>query len=177
MNKSGWKEVTDKYCMFSGLRHTRDQFSSRMRQLRQEWAFCNKLRSGSGLGRLADGTVYAIDDWREKETQKNPALKKFRTSLPIYLDEMDQIFDSMAVDGSTAFVAGQDDAIDIDSSNEEAADELADMLTPSVGHKRANSTSTTASSPSKRSKSLAVHHYESGIREHNKINRQRLCSV
>jgi hypothetical protein len=69
MNKSGWKEVTDKYCMFSGLRHTRDQFSSRMQQLRQEWAFCNKLRSGSGLGRLADGTVDAIDDWREKETQ------------------------------------------------------------------------------------------------------------
>jgi len=109
--------------------------------------------------------------------QKNPALKKFRTALPIYLDEMDQIFDSMAVDGSTAFVAGQDDAIDIDSSNEEAADEQADMLTPlSVGYKRANSTSTTASSPSKCSKSPAVHHYESGIREHNKINRQRLAA-
>lgn len=60
MNKSGWKEVTDKYCMFSGLRHTRDQFSSRMQQLRQEWAFCNKLRSGSGLGRLADGVRFML---------------------------------------------------------------------------------------------------------------------
>jgi len=83
---------------------------------------------------------------------------KFRKGLPEYLDQMDKMFTGNTIDGSTSFVVGDSGTIDLDggSSDEEVGDEQEDQLTPlSIGNKRASITSTTASSPRKRSKSPA----------------------
>ena len=103
---------------------------------------------------------------------------KFKKGLPEYLDQMDKMFTGNTVDGSTSFVAGESGTIDLDggSSDEEAADEQEDQLTPlSIGNKRASSTSTTASSPRKRSKSPALRAMDNNMRTHNEIANRRLC--
>ena len=103
---------------------------------------------------------------------------KFRKGLPEYLDQMDKMFTGNTVDGSTSFVAGECGSIDLDggSSDEEAADEQDDQVTPlSIGNKRASSTSTTASSPCKRSKSPALRAMDNNMRTHNEIANRRLC--
>jgi hypothetical protein len=61
MNKTGWKDLLQRYHAATGLLHDRDQISSRIRQLKTQWKFCNTLRYGSGLGRKEDGTVIATD--------------------------------------------------------------------------------------------------------------------
>jgi hypothetical protein len=85
------------------------------------------------------------------------------------------MFASTAVDGSTSFCPAQSNTVDMDSSDEESNDEQDDQLMLlSVGTKRASSTSTTASSPSKRSKSPAVRTMDGHMKKHNDISRQRL---
>ncbi|XP_066320365.1 uncharacterized protein [Miscanthus floridulus] len=105
-------------------------------------------------------------------------LMKFRKGLPEYLDQMDKMFTGNTVDGSTSFIAGESGTIDLDgtSSDEEAAYEQDDQLTPlSIGNKRASSTSTNASSPRKRSKSPALRAMDNNMRTHNEIANHRLC--
>jgi hypothetical protein len=66
--------------------------------------------------------------------------------------------------------------LDGGSSDEEATDDPDDQLTPlSIGNKRASSTSTTASSPSKRSKSPAVRAMDNNMRTRNEIANRRMC--
>jgi hypothetical protein len=103
---------------------------------------------------------------------------KFRKGLPDYLDLMDKMFIGNIVDSSTSFVASDSDTINLDgaSSDEAATNEQPDLLTPlSVGNKWSSSTSTTASSPNKRSKSPAVRSLDNTMRTHNKIANRRLC--
>ncbi|EEC75453.1 hypothetical protein OsI_11999 [Oryza sativa Indica Group] len=156
MQKNGWRDIIKRYFQATGLVHDREQFMGRHRQLRKQWAFCNKLRSSSGLGRNPDGTFVAEDDWWAANTKGHPDWKKFRKGLPEYLPEMDRMFEGVAVDGSISFVATADQPVECDSSDEADDDEDDDELTPlSVGNKRTSSTSTTASSPSKKSRSPA----------------------
>ena len=85
------------------------------------------------------------------------------------------MFAGTAVDGSTSFCPAQSNTVDVDSSDEDSNEEQDDQLTPlSVGTKRASSTSTTASSPSKRSKSPAIRTMDGHMKEHNDISRQML---
>jgi hypothetical protein len=65
--------------------------------------------------------------------------------------------------------------LDAASSDEEAIDDPEDQLTPlSIGNKRASNTSTTASSPSKRSKSPAVRSMDNNMRTHDEIASRRV---
>jgi hypothetical protein len=83
------------------------------------------------------------------------------------------MFKGNTVDGTTSFVptARQPSGLDDDYSDDEAGEEQEDDLTPmSVGNKRNSSTSTSASSPSKRSKSQAVR----SMTTHNEISREML---
>jgi hypothetical protein len=57
MSKIGWRDLINRYHAASGLLHDREQFAGRLRQLKFQWGFCDKLRYGSGLGRREDGTA------------------------------------------------------------------------------------------------------------------------
>jgi hypothetical protein len=83
------------------------------------------------------------------------------------------MFKGNTIDETTSFVpaARQASGLDDNDSDDEAAEEQEDDLTPmSVGNKRNSSTSTTAFSPSKRSKSPALR----SMTTHNEISRERL---
>jgi hypothetical protein len=102
---------------------------------------------------------------------------RFKNGLPVYLDQMDRMFIGNTVDGSTSFLAGESCPIDLDavSSDEVATNDPDDQLTPlSIGNKRANNTSTTTSSPSKRSKRPAVRSMDNNMRTHNELASRRV---
>lgn len=88
--------------------------------------------------------------------QGHPEWKKLKWGWPQYIDEMDQMFLGVAVDGSTSFVPGFNATapIPVDDEGEDGDEVPTPVSNPS--QKRASSTSTTASSPNKKSKSLAV---------------------
>ena len=107
----------------------------------------------------------------------NDLLKIRRDGVPAYLDQLHGMFKGNTVDGTTSFVPAARETIDLndDDSDEEAGQEQEDELTPmSVGNKRTSSTSTTASSPSKRSKSPAVRAMTIQMTTHNDLSRERL---
>jgi len=107
--------------------------------------------------------------------QGKPDWKKFRKALPAYLPEMDKMFAGVAVDGSSSFVPGQPDPIEVqETSDDEASEDADDAQTDdidepfspaSVRTKRASSTSTIASSPKKRCRSPAVRSMDNNMRQ------------
>lgn len=97
--------------------------------------------------------------------QKHPEWKKLRWGPPEYLPELEQIFEGVAVDGSTSYVPGQSNIDDHrapmehedeDSGFEDMEATMEQSPMSSNSRKRASSTSTTAESPSKKSKSPMV---------------------
>jgi hypothetical protein len=109
--------------------------------------------------------------------QGKPELLRLKKGMLPYVDRIDRMFAGNTVDGSTSFVAGQSCpiALDVLSFDEEATDDPEDQLTPlSIGNKRSSSTSTTASSLSKRSKSPAVRSMDNNMRTHNELASRRV---
>ena len=73
------------------------------------------------------------------------------------MDQMDQMFHGVVVDGSTSFVPRESVTVDEEEEEEEPPEDLDVQTLVSISsHKRASITSTTGSSPSKKSKSPAV---------------------
>ena len=95
--------------------------------------------------------------------------------MPAYLPEMDKMFAGVAVDGSSSFVPGQPDPIEVqETADDEASEDADDAQTDdidepfspaSVRTKRASSTSTTASSPKKWCRSPAVRSMDNNMRQ------------
>jgi hypothetical protein len=109
--------------------------------------------------------------------QVKPELLRLKKGMPPYVERMDRMFTGNTMDGSTSFVAGESCpiALDVPSSDEEATDDPEDQLTLlSIGNKRSSSTSTTASSPSKRSKSPAVRSMDNNMSTHNELASHRV---
>jgi hypothetical protein len=69
MSKTGWRDLVQRYQAATRLFHDRDQIASRIRQLKAQWQFCNRLCYDSGLGRRQDGSIDADDDWWETNTK------------------------------------------------------------------------------------------------------------
>ena len=68
MNKSGMREVIGRYYFATNLVHDRTQIGNRIRQLKGYWQFIQRLHNDTGLGRRADGTIDATDQWWEDNT-------------------------------------------------------------------------------------------------------------
>ncbi|RLN07379.1 hypothetical protein C2845_PM11G05680 [Panicum miliaceum] len=185
MSKAGWADIRSRFFAATGLLHTTDQFSNKFRNLKHEWKFCNVLLyGGTGLGRDNDGNPVADDEWWKKHAVGHKYWMEFRNGYPPYLDEMDKMFEHVAVDGSTSFVPAASTPIEVPSSDEEEGDEEVEEeeehFTPiststprSNTSKRASSTSTTARSPSKRTKSPAVRSADSNMTRHNELMSDR----
>ncbi|KAJ1260731.1 hypothetical protein BS78_10G255000, partial [Paspalum vaginatum] len=142
MSREGYRQLCAKYHCATGLRHDTKQLGGRIRTLKQMYGFIKDMHTDSGLGRDDQGWPTASNDWWDTKTKR--------------------CFHDVAVDGSSAFVPGQeeDEALYEDEAqeNEEEEEELQgteNSPMSSSGHKRASSTSTrsTADSPIKKSKS------------------------
>ena len=89
------------------------------------------------------------------------------------MDQLDQMFHDVAVDGSTSFVTGESVTVDEEEEEEVAEDPDVHTLVSITSHKRASRTSTTSSSPRKQPKSPIVRTMNKYISENAKIQAQR----
>ena len=83
------------------------------------------------------------------------------------------MFHGVAVDGSTSFAPRESDTVDEDEEEEVAEDPDVQTLVSITSQKRASSTSTTGSSPSKKSKSPAVRSMDRFMLENARIQAER----
>ncbi|GJN04601.1 hypothetical protein PR202_ga22164 [Eleusine coracana subsp. coracana] len=161
MTARGYKLIAEKYHLATNLLHERKQFANRIRQLKGMFNFIKELYTRSGLGRHENGWPNATEDWWEDETKGHHEWKKLKYGPPKYLPLLEQIFEGVAVDGSTSFVAGQD-FIEAEEDFQEEPDVFEhpqESPMSSGSQKRASSTSTTSTtgtSPVKKSKSLVI---------------------
>ncbi|XP_039786429.1 uncharacterized protein LOC120652624 isoform X2 [Panicum virgatum] len=157
MSKWGWREVTERFYAATDLVHDNEQFGNRVRQLKALWGFIQNLRNKfTGLGRREDGSVVASDAWWAENTKGHPEWKKLKDGWPEYLPELDRMFLGVAVDGSSAYCAGQNNPTQIISSEEEEDYDDANLTPASCGSKRSTSTRSTGTSPSKKLRSPAL---------------------
>ncbi|XP_072147984.1 uncharacterized protein [Setaria viridis] len=161
MTVRGYKLVIEKYHYATNLRHDRKQITNRIRQLKQMYRFIKDLHINSDLGRDENGWPTEYLKWWEDATEGHPDWKKLRSRPPKYLPMLEQIFEGVAVDGSSSYVAGQSNLDDqrapVDQEAEEDGfEENEQSPMSSNSRKRASSTSTTGSSPSKKTKSPMV---------------------
>ncbi|KAJ1256461.1 hypothetical protein BS78_K021000 [Paspalum vaginatum] len=162
MSREGYRQLCAKYHCTTGLRHDTKQLGGRIRTVKQMYGFIKDMHTDSGLGRDDQGWPTASNDWWDTKTKGCPEFKKLKWGPPEYFDLLEHCFHDVAVDGSSAFVPGQeeDEALYEDEAqeNEEVEEELQGTQNSpmsSNGHKRASGTSTrsTADSPIKKSKS------------------------
>ncbi|KAI4971609.1 hypothetical protein ZWY2020_002523 [Hordeum vulgare] len=62
----------------------------------------------TGLGRKPDGTIDADSEFWITHTEKKPYLRKLQWGPPANEELLEQLFRGYIVDGSTAFVPGDD---------------------------------------------------------------------
>ncbi|XP_066361103.1 uncharacterized protein [Miscanthus floridulus] len=157
MSARGYKEIINKYYCATNLRYDRKQISNRIRQLK---AYLRDLQNDTALGRKPDGTIDATQQWWDDHTEGHSEWKKLRWGWPEYLDQLEQIFHGVAVNGSTSFVVGhsnlEDQRAPLEQEEEEATEDIDRSPMSTNSCKRASSTSTTCSSPGKKTKSQVV---------------------
>jgi hypothetical protein len=115
--------------------------------------------------------------------QGHPEWKKLQSGWPIYLDELDRMFMGVAVDGSSSYVPGDEDPVDVTPNDEEndSEDDHGLQTPQSSGSKRTRDSSqslrSTATSLDKKTKSPAVRAMVSQMQLHNEIQTQRNAAM
>jgi hypothetical protein len=118
--------------------------------------------------------------------QKQPYLKKLQWGPPANLDFLEQLYGDVVVDGSSAFVPGDDfgEGADEDEGEEEAQEQEEPIVTPrsassqrSKSKRSAGSTTSTLNSPMKKTKSPMVRYVKdiaNTFKESVTVNTQQL---
>jgi hypothetical protein len=100
---------------------------------------------------------------------------------PESIDELDRMFAGVTVNGETAFVPRLSHCLQyVSIGEEEDADQVTTLscLTPvSYGSKRSSSTRSTASSPSKKSKSAAIQSMDANMSRFNSSYEKRTAMM
>ncbi|KXG33879.1 hypothetical protein SORBI_3003G385600 [Sorghum bicolor] len=164
MSGEGYQAVVDGLLARRGLVYSRGQVKNQIGVLRNTHAFWRYLQVHTGLGRKPDGSIDADHDFWQTHTEKKPYLKKLLTSPPGNEDLLDELFRGYTVDGTTAFVPGDDygdnEGQDAGTENEEEGFEGTPTTRSSQrsqkGKRAFSSTTSTLTSPVKRTKSPMV---------------------
>ncbi|XP_021307265.1 uncharacterized protein LOC8082341 [Sorghum bicolor] len=130
--------------------------------LKNTHSFWRYLQTHTGLGRKPDGTIDAESDFWTTHTEKKPYLKRLQWGPPGNEDLLDELFRGFTVDGSTAFAPGDD--YGQNQEEDAGAEEEEEFQTTPTSRssqrnqrgKRSLSTSSTLTSPVKKSKSPMV---------------------
>nr|XP_034570765.1 uncharacterized protein LOC117835523 [Setaria viridis] len=149
LTNRAYNNIAAKFEERTGLRHSKQQFKNRWDALRRMYAFWLYANKPSGLG-WGRGTVVADDAWWKKHTKNHGEWRKLRYGPPDNLDELQVMFQNIAVDGSSSCIPGEQV---IESDEGDVGDRSPKRTLP---RKRCRSTSTTATSPRKRTKSPMV---------------------
>ncbi|CAL5056030.1 unnamed protein product [Urochloa decumbens] len=108
MSSEGYQAVVDGLLARRRLVYSRSQVKNQIVVLKNTHSFWRYLQVHTGLGRKADGTIDAESDFWITHTEKKPYLKKLQWGPPANEDLLDQLFRGSTVDGSTAYVPGDD---------------------------------------------------------------------
>ncbi|CAN6362276.1 unnamed protein product [Urochloa humidicola] len=155
LTNRAYTNIAAKFEERTGLRHSKLQLKNRWDALRRMYSFWLSINKETGLGRRR-GTVQADDDWWEKNTKGHGEWKKLRFGPPENLDELEVMFQNIAVDGSSSCIPGEQMTNTYEGDDSEDGDVGDGSPVSTHTGKRAGSTTTTATSPKKRTKSPMV---------------------
>jgi hypothetical protein len=102
--------------------------------------------------------------------------KQLRYDPPSYLEHLQDIFEGVAVDGTSSYVPGQPEQHDAEEDDGPHHFDFPTDETPrSTGsNKRGSSTSTTGASPSKKSKSVYFNMFRSMVQQNSEVSGTKL---
>uniref|UniRef100_A0A8R7V8Y8 Myb/SANT-like domain-containing protein n=1 Tax=Triticum urartu TaxID=4572 RepID=A0A8R7V8Y8_TRIUA len=164
MTAEGYQAVMDGLLARRGLVYSRVQVKNQIVVLKNTHSFWRYMQVHTRLGRKPDGTIDADSEFWITHTEKKPYLRKLQWGPPANEELLDQLFRGCTVDGSTAFVPGDDYG---QTQGQDAGAEEEFQGTPtstsnqrSQRGKRSLSTSSTLTSPLKKSKSPMVKNFK-----------------
>nr|AAU89188.1 transposon protein, putative, CACTA, En/Spm sub-class [Oryza sativa Japonica Group]ABF97886.1 transposon protein, putative, CACTA, En/Spm sub-class [Oryza sativa Japonica Group] len=108
MSGEGYQAIVDGLLDRRGLVYTHCQVKNQILVLKTTHSFWRYLQAHIGLGRLPDGTIDVESSFWKIHTEKKPYLKRLQWDPPENEELLDQLFRGYTVDGSTAFVPGDD---------------------------------------------------------------------
>ncbi|CAN6201170.1 unnamed protein product [Urochloa humidicola] len=154
LTNRGYRNIAAKFEERTGLRHSKQQLKNRWDALRRMYSFWLWMNKQSDLGRNK-GTVLTDDEWWKTHTKGHSEWRKLRHGPPENLDELEVMFQNIAVDGSSSCIPGEQmtEGYEGDNGDGDVGDG-SPITTPTA--KRTNSTCTTATSPRKKTKSPMV---------------------
>ncbi|KAG2643061.1 hypothetical protein PVAP13_2KG328000 [Panicum virgatum] len=132
-------------------RHSTKQIKNRFDTLKKWYCAWVWLGFQTGYGRGPNNEIVASAGWWAKRIKDNKHAKKFQFGNPEYLDLLIEMYQGVAVDGSTAYFPGDE--------GEEVGDDDFDNSPMSTSSRKRGSSScdnATATSPGKKSKSPVV---------------------
>uniref|UniRef100_A0A8R7UPM7 Myb/SANT-like domain-containing protein n=1 Tax=Triticum urartu TaxID=4572 RepID=A0A8R7UPM7_TRIUA len=164
MTAEGYQAVIDGLLARRGLVYSRVQVKNQIVVLKNTHSFWRYMQVHTGLGRKPDGTIDADSEFWITHTEKKPYLRKLQWGPPTNEELLDRLFRGYTVDGSTTFVPGDDYGQNQGQDDPGAEEEEEGFQgTPtstsnqrSQRGKRSLSTSSTLTSPLKKSKSPMV---------------------
>ncbi|CAL4982238.1 unnamed protein product [Urochloa decumbens] len=162
MSAEGYNAIINGLVARRGLGYNRGQVKNQIGVLRNIHSFWRYLQGHTGLGRLPDGTIDADSEWWKTHTEKKPYLKKLQFGPPANEDLLDELFRGLPVDGTTAFVPGDDYGDEEEAARSEEEEEFQPTPTSNSSHRKqkgkrpVSSTRSTLTSPVKKTKSPMV---------------------
>ncbi|KAG2643931.1 hypothetical protein PVAP13_2KG367700, partial [Panicum virgatum] len=171
----GYQNLKTKFFQRARLRHSSKQIKNKMNQLKKWYVAWVWLGTKTGKGIAENGDYVAPASWWAKRIKENKNAKKFQFGNPEYLDMLIELYQGVAVDGSTAYFPGdeEDEGFVQPASDEDAAGEgfvqppggcfsgddgfeNSPMSTSSRKRGTSSCDNSTATSPGKKSKSPVV---------------------
>ncbi|KAE8803011.1 hypothetical protein D1007_21214 [Hordeum vulgare] len=137
-----------------GLLHSTKQFKNCIARLKSYYTAWMWLGQQTGCGRTGDGAITASNEWWKIIIKERPDVRKFKGGNPEYLDMLIELFQGVAVDGSSAYVPLDED----DEEEYDVADDGNEESPMSTTSKKRGSSGgeQSASSPGKKHKSPMV---------------------
>ncbi|WVZ67800.1 hypothetical protein U9M48_016830 [Paspalum notatum var. saurae] len=155
MSSRGYKNISDKFYMRLGLRHSKLQFKNRWDTLRGLYGFWLWANKQSGLGRTPTGGIVASAEWWKKYTKGHGEWRKLKNGPPECLEDLQIMFQHIVVDGSASCVPGEYIGDD-NNRDDDSGDELVGDGSPVGNTAVKRGASSTATSPKKRIRSPMV---------------------
>ncbi|XP_039787484.1 uncharacterized protein LOC120653863 [Panicum virgatum] len=121
----GYLNLKTKFFQRARLRHSSKQIKNKMNQLKKWYVDWVWLGTKTRKGVAENGDYVAPASWWAKRIKENKNAKKFQFGNPEYLDMLIELYQGVAVDGSTAYFPGdeEDEGLVQPAGDEDAAGE------------------------------------------------------
>ncbi|TVU18349.1 hypothetical protein EJB05_34439, partial [Eragrostis curvula] len=166
MKGRGYNYVLGQYYQRTGVKQHKTQIRNRLGQLKSMYSICQSLHNQTGRGVRSNGWPNASAKWWKQNLQGKSCdeFKNLRFRGPPYYEKLKDVFQGVAVDGSSAYHSGDVSGEEVHDEDEDGGDDedeedwaeptatLRSNSSPasSGSRKRGSSTGTTGASPAKK---------------------------